>query len=64
MIKLTTDFGSLYVQADTVVAIQTLQRFGVTLPGSIIYCKEQRQFEVIESPEEIYALIEDYYTKC
>jgi len=59
MIKLTTVHGLLYIKVDIIVAI-----FDADLGYTIILCDKQRSFEVIESPEEIYALIEDYYTKC
>jgi len=59
MIKLTTVHGLLYVKVDTVVAI-----FVSNVTGTIILCESQRSFEVKESPEEIYALIKDYYMKC
>jgi len=59
MIKLTTVHGSFYIKVDIIVAI-----FVSNVTGTIILCESQRSFEVKESPEEIYALIKDYYMKC
>jgi len=59
MIKLTTVHGSFYIKVDIIVAI-----FVSNVTGTIILCDKQRSFEVIESPEAVNKLIEDYYTKC
>lgn len=56
MIKLTTHNSVVYIQADNIVVI-----LGNPVYDTVVYCKDQRQFEVKETPDEVFQKMEDYY---